>query len=117
MLSYGFEGAGLNRAPLPPTTAAIWGTVIAWEPARRVAFTWHPGREPESAQEVEVRFVTTEAGTRVELEHRGWERLGETARATRDSYDQGWDGVFGDCFRRAAEGPTPISPGTPPAQR
>lgn len=25
----------------------VWGTVTAWDPPRRVAFTWHPGRRPE----------------------------------------------------------------------
>jgi hypothetical protein len=27
----------------------VWGTVTAWEPPRRVAFTWHPGRDSATA--------------------------------------------------------------------
>ena len=29
----------------PDGRECVWGTVVAWEPPRRVAFTWHPGRE------------------------------------------------------------------------
>ena len=41
---------------------------------------WHPGREPETAQEVELRFRAEGATTVVELEHRGWAGLGDKAR-------------------------------------
>ena len=56
--------------------------------------SWHPGRPPEQAQEVELRFVAIATGTRVELEHRGWEGLGPEASAVRDRYAGGWDSVF-----------------------
>jgi hypothetical protein len=32
--------------------------------------------------------------TRVELEHRGWERLGDLADQARSSYEGGWPGVL-----------------------
>ena len=76
-------------------TEEVWGTVTAWEPPQRLAFTWHPGRSESTAQEVEVRFTPVDAGTRVELEHRGWERLGERAEEARNEYDSGWDFVIG----------------------
>lgn len=69
---------------------APWGRVLAWDPPRRFVMTWHPGREEAAAQELEVRFVPEGAGTRVELEHRGWEALLDQADATRQSYDGGW---------------------------
>ena len=68
----------------------LWGTVTAWHPPERVVFTWHPGREALTAQEVELRFTGISGGTRVELEHRGWEILGEKAQQTRDGYETGW---------------------------
>jgi uncharacterized protein YndB with AHSA1/START domain len=68
----------------------LWGTVTAWYPPERVVFTWHPGREVSTAQEVELRFSEIQGGTRVELEHRGWESLGEKAQRTRASYETGW---------------------------
>lgn len=76
-----------------------WGTVSAWEPGRRVAFSWHPSRDPATAQWVEVSFRANPAGTRVTLVHGGWDSLGERAAATRDGYLGGWASVFGERFR------------------
>ena len=76
----------------------IWGNVITWEPPHRFAMTWHPGREPETAQEVELRFIAIAGGTRVELEHRGWTKLGAAAAETRAGYEGGWATVFDVCF-------------------
>jgi uncharacterized protein YndB with AHSA1/START domain len=74
---------------------SVWGTVTAWEPPHRVAFTWHPGDAPDTAQDVEVRFTPIGARTRVELEHRGFERLGRMARKARRGYPIGWAYVLG----------------------
>ena len=73
---------------------AVWGTVLAFDAPKLVRFTWHPGREPDTAQEVEVTFAEHEGGTRVELTHTGWDRLGEKAEETRSGYDSGWDFVL-----------------------
>lgn len=73
----------------------VWGTVIACDPPDRVVFSWHPGREADTAQEVEIRFLASERGTRVELEHRGWEALGDGAENMRSRYSEGWDYVLG----------------------
>ena len=74
---------------------AVWGTILAFETPALVRFTWHPGREPKTAQEVEVTFTEQEGGTRVELTHTGWDELGEKAKETRSGYDSGWDLVLG----------------------
>lgn len=71
-----------------------WGTVLAWDPPTRIAFSWHPGRDPDTGQEVEVRFAAEGAGTRVELEHRGWERLVETAAEVPAHFISGWEEVL-----------------------
>jgi uncharacterized protein YndB with AHSA1/START domain len=71
-----------------------WGEVLAWEPPRRVVFSWHPGHDPASATEIEVRFSEDGGATRVELEHRGWERLEGRAQEARAGYDGGWDAVL-----------------------
>jgi uncharacterized protein YndB with AHSA1/START domain len=78
-------------------TEAVWGTVTVWEPPQRLAFTWHPGRDESTAQEIEIRFTPVDGGTRVELEHRGWEKLGERAEEARNEYESGWDFVLG-CY-------------------
>lgn len=74
---------------------AIWGTVTVWQPPERVAFTWHPGEDPETAQHVEVRFIPAGDRTRVELEHRGFERLGPRGARIRRAYPLGWAYVLG----------------------
>lgn len=75
-----------------------WGRVLAWEPPERLVLSWHPGRDPATAQEVEVRFRPIADGTLVELEHRGWEKLGDEAPASRNSYAGGWRAVLGTHF-------------------
>jgi uncharacterized protein YndB with AHSA1/START domain len=73
----------------------LWGTVTAWQPPERIVFTWHPGRDASTAQEIELCFSEISGGgTRVELEHRGWEVLGEMALRTRTGYESGWVAVL-----------------------
>ena len=79
-----------------------WGQVIVWDPPHRVAFTWHPGRGVTTAQEVEVHFTAVAGSTRVDLEHRGWENLGDLAAETIPEYDSGWDHVLGHLYAEAA---------------
>jgi uncharacterized protein YndB with AHSA1/START domain len=78
-----------------------WGRVLVWEPPRRLVMSWHPGREPETAQEVEIRFRRTPEGTLVELEHRDWAKLGQAAAESREGYDGGWAYVFAERFVEA----------------
>jgi uncharacterized protein YndB with AHSA1/START domain len=80
-----------------------WGEILAWEPPERLVFTWHPGREQETSQEVEIRFSRSGEGTRLELEHRGWDRLVATADEIPEHYDSGWDEVL-DRFEEATAG-------------
>lgn len=82
---------------------AVWGTVLVWDPPLRLVMTWHPGRGPDTAQEVEVRFEAIGDGTRVHLEHRGWAKLGAEAGKTRQSYENGWAIVFDRCYKEACE--------------
>ena len=74
---------------------ADWGRVLAWEPPARLLLSWRPNPDRPAPTEVEVRFLAVEPGhTRVELEHRGWERLGDPAAQSRDSYRDGWPTVL-----------------------
>jgi uncharacterized protein YndB with AHSA1/START domain len=74
-------------------TTTVWGEIVEWEPPSHVVLTWHPGTEagPDQTQ-VAVSFEATSSGTRVRLEHSGWERVGAAGRT---SYDTGWDLVLG----------------------
>jgi hypothetical protein len=60
-----------------------------------VAFTWHPGDVAERAQDVEVRFTPEGTATRVDLEHKGFERLGALAKRAHRGYPIGWSYVLG----------------------
>jgi uncharacterized protein YndB with AHSA1/START domain len=74
-----------------------WGEITTWDPPERLGMTWHPGRGRETAQQIEIRFIAEGQGTRVEVEHTGWETLGDQAEATLANYDSesGWTGVLG----------------------
>jgi uncharacterized protein YndB with AHSA1/START domain len=73
---------------------SYWAEVVAWEAPRRFVLAWQPNPDAPAATEVEVRFTPEDRRTRVDLEHRGWERLGEAADAKRSEYETGWDGVL-----------------------
>ncbi|GAA3810377.1 SRPBCC domain-containing protein [Cellulomonas soli] len=77
-------------------TTATWGHVLLWEPPTRFALSWEVFA---GGTEVEVRFQ--ELGpqlTRVELEHRGWERLSpeqlRTTTSAAGGYSRGWQVIL-----------------------
>jgi uncharacterized protein YndB with AHSA1/START domain len=71
---------------------ADWADVLDWEPPNRFVLRWrvNPERGPT---EVEVRFTPEGDDTRVDLEHRGWDQIGDADG--RGGYDKGWDYVLG----------------------
>ncbi len=65
------------------------GEVLAWEPGRRLLLTYRHRHLPDDPlTEIEVRFEAVPGGTRVTLEHRGWERL--PAEALREWSGRAW---------------------------
>jgi uncharacterized protein YndB with AHSA1/START domain len=70
-------------------TEKTWGRMLAWEPPRRLLFTWEIS--DDCGSEVEVRFTPEGDATRVELEHRGWDAAAEQ---TWRNYDRGWGFVL-----------------------
>lgn len=68
-----------------------WGEITVWEPPTRLGYTWHLNRDRSDATDVEIRFIRRDdASTRVEIEHRGWERLGADGENWRDRNHGGW---------------------------
>ena len=93
-------------------TDCPWGQILVWEPPRRFVMAWmitHEwGYQPDLAQssEVDVRFIPTGDGaTRVELEHRNFERHGAGGEAIREAVNSsgGWGVLLELYAKRAAE--------------
>ena len=56
-----------------------------------MGYLWHLRRDRADATDVEIRFLAAaDAATVVEIEHRGWERLGADADVWRDRNRTGW---------------------------
>jgi len=108
--SHGIGAGPIRESVIEPLVGGRWftrhedgndvviGHVRVWQPAERLVFSWEissewkPDPRPEFTSEVEVRF-TAEAGgrTRVDLEHRNFERLGAAAgEKLRKDVDGGW---------------------------
>ena len=85
-----------------------WGEVTEWDPPFRLRYRWHIATNAGAATDVEINFRELDPSlTRVEIEHRGWEQLGEEkGRAWRDVNHGGWDGVLpayiAACSKQAA---------------
>jgi hypothetical protein len=88
-----------------------WGEVTIYDRPRRIAYLWFIAADRSDATEVEIRFVEVGARqTRVEIEHRGWERLGpERGPAWRDVNQGGWDGVL-PCYLAACASAASANP-------
>jgi uncharacterized protein YndB with AHSA1/START domain len=80
-----------------------WGTISAWDPPRRFVIDWQVNPSWPAPTEVEITFSAEGEATRVDLEHRGWERLQDTAGTSRDSYNDGWPRVLAR-YEQAAGG-------------
>ena len=77
---------------------ADWADVRVWDPPHRFVIAWRVNPNDPAATEVDVRFTAEAAGrTRVDMEHRRWELLGDQAGADkRAGYNQGWDPVLAE---------------------
>ena len=88
-------------------TETLVGKVLTWDPPARFVISWNVNSQwkpdAEIASEVEVRFIVDGAGTRVELEHRKFEVMGEEGGAKmRKDVDGGWPGLL-DLYKKNAE--------------
>jgi uncharacterized protein YndB with AHSA1/START domain len=83
---------------------ATWATILAWDPPRRLVLAWKPNLSDKPPTELEVTFTPEADDTIVDLDHRGWERLGALAEEARDSYGENWDGVLALFVEAAGHG-------------
>jgi uncharacterized protein YndB with AHSA1/START domain len=81
-------------------TECDWADVVAFEPPERIVLSWRV--DPScAATEVEIRFAPDGDGTRVDLEHRGWENVEAGGTTRRENYASGWARVL-SVFEEAA---------------
>ena len=111
--SHHIGAADLDRLVIEPRAGGRWfergvdgvecdiGKVLVWEPPSRLVLGWQLTAEwkfdPDLITEVEVQFIADGANaTRVELEHRNLERLGDRADAMRQQIDSpnGWGALL-----------------------
>lgn len=78
-----------------------WGRVLAWDPPAGVRVSWQISGEwqfepdAERSSEFEVRFIAESASrTRVEFEHRGFERHGAAGQTIHDAVEGGWGALL-----------------------
>jgi uncharacterized protein YndB with AHSA1/START domain len=92
-------------------TESDWGQILEWDPPNRFLMAWQIthewGYEPDLAKssEVEIRFTAQPGGgTRVDLEHRYFERMGPAGDTMREGVGGpgGWPGLL-DMFKARVE--------------
>jgi len=104
--------ADLDRPIIEPKADGRWyeldvdgseceiGKVAVWEPPTRLILIWQLTPEfkfdPDLITEVEVLFTAEGAGTRVDLEHRDLEQMGDKAEAMRETVSGpgGWPALL-----------------------
>ena len=93
-------------------TDCAWGQILVWEPPFKLVMAWmitHEwGYQPDLAKssEVEIRFTALDGGkTRVDLEHRGFERMGPGGATMRTMVEApgGWGSLLEMFAARLAE--------------
>ncbi len=112
--SHNIGATPIRRIAIEPRLGGRWyndledgsqvtiGHVRLWEPGRRFIVSWEisPDWKPEPrvalASEVEVRFVASgEGATRIEVEHRDFERMGEAGGTRmRNEVENGWPAIL-----------------------
>jgi uncharacterized protein YndB with AHSA1/START domain len=81
----------------------IWAEIVEWDEPTKLVLAWHPNPDRPQPTEIELRFEPVAGGTKVTLEHRGWETLGDVAMEARESYETGWPPVLELFARRAGD--------------
>ena len=122
--SHGIGATPVRESIIEPFVGGRWytrcedgsdvtvGHVRAWEPGRRLVFSWEISADwkPDSriacASEVEITFTAVAGGeTRVDLEHRDFERMAAPGGETmRKAVDGGWPGLLALFAQEAARG-------------
>jgi hypothetical protein len=72
------------------------GHITVWEPGNRFVFLYRDAGHAIDNTEVEVRFEEIDGGTKVTLEHRGWEQVSaDITDQKREIKRWGWANILG----------------------
>ena len=72
-----------------------WGHISVWDPPHHLAYNWYLGSALERPSRVDIYFVAHDAKqTRVNVEHRGPELLGEQWFRAVKGFDKAWNAVL-----------------------
>lgn len=94
-----------------------WGRIAVWDPPRRLTLAWMVGAnsgswaydpDPAHASRADITFEPVADGTRVRVEHTGFEKHGRAADRIRRGVDGGWAEDLTD-LRRAADAVAPAT--------
>jgi hypothetical protein len=111
--THGIGASPIQKSVIEPFVGGRWytrcedgsdvvvGHVRVWQPGAQLVVSWEvnaawkPDARVTYASEIEVRFSPEAAGTRVELEHRNFERMGAAeGEAMRNAVDNGWPALL-----------------------
>ena len=71
------------------------GRIVVWEPGERLVFLYRDAGHNIDDTEVEIRFEAIDDGTRVTLEHRGWDKVLSDIVARRRALKRwGWANIL-----------------------
>lgn len=116
MSEWWFHGQGIGAKPyvaigIEPRTGGRWferaadgvetqwGDVLEWEPPTRILLAWRIASswrfDPDLETHLEIKFEALEPRlTRVSLEHRNLDRLGEAGRGMAQAMNSGWGALL-----------------------
>lgn len=81
----------------------ILSRVLEIEAPRRLVYSWVIDTPPLETL-VSIDLAEDPAGTRITLEHSGWDGLSEADLPIRDRHDAGWDHLLGIALKGLLEG-------------
>lgn len=121
-LPFTFAGSAFRDARIEPRAGGrwyeiddkgeetSWGLVGDYEPGERLVLAFGIGadRRPEKpghASEVEITFTAADDGARITVEHRAFERHGESGQTLRDGMasPQGWPVILAEFAREVRQ--------------
>jgi uncharacterized protein YndB with AHSA1/START domain len=72
-----------------------WGAITAWEPPHHLSFTWYLGSGQQLPTRVDVEFIALSPHkTRIKLEHRGPELIGDLWKQRVNLFNSAWAAVL-----------------------